>query len=226
MAEIFKIASAIILSLGGSGIVLFGLSSWLGKVWANRILEKEKHQYDIEIENYKAKLETELSKINILYERASYISKAQYDNEIRIYINIWNDMHNCIMNTLSLYKIMEDVPLDEKVKQDFNFKKYSTFVSSYNSFLDTIEKNAPFYKEYLYNDFILIRNKCHELGNIFKKYEIDIPYNMSFTLARDIQMDDETHDKVYDKIPKEINDMKGKLCKDIREYLLSLQIVS
>jgi len=35
---VYDVAFAIIISLGGGGIIVFALSSWLGKVWANRIL--------------------------------------------------------------------------------------------------------------------------------------------------------------------------------------------
>ena len=39
--DVFQIASAVLLSLGTGGAIVVGLSSWLGKVWASRILEKD-----------------------------------------------------------------------------------------------------------------------------------------------------------------------------------------
>ncbi|HEY8100913.1 MAG TPA: hypothetical protein VIF82_09165 [Burkholderiaceae bacterium] len=45
--KIFELASAILISIGSAGILLFGLSSWLGKVWASRILEKERNELSI-----------------------------------------------------------------------------------------------------------------------------------------------------------------------------------
>ena len=42
--DTFKIVTAMLTSVGGAGVIIFGLSSWLGKVWANRILEKEKSE--------------------------------------------------------------------------------------------------------------------------------------------------------------------------------------
>lgn len=41
---IFSVASAILASLGGGAIVAFAFSSWLGKVWASRIVEADKSQ--------------------------------------------------------------------------------------------------------------------------------------------------------------------------------------
>ena len=56
LSEIFSIAGAALLSVGGAGAVLLALSSWLGKVWASRILEREKAELSKSIEATKAEL--------------------------------------------------------------------------------------------------------------------------------------------------------------------------
>jgi hypothetical protein len=56
ISEIFSVAGAALLSLGGAGAVLLALSSWLGKVWASRILEREKAELSKSIEATKAEL--------------------------------------------------------------------------------------------------------------------------------------------------------------------------
>jgi len=45
ITEIFKITGAILSSIIGSTVIIIGLSSWLGKVWANRVLEQDKLKY-------------------------------------------------------------------------------------------------------------------------------------------------------------------------------------
>jgi hypothetical protein len=57
--DIFKVAGAIVLSIGGAGVVLFALSGFLAKVWANRILEGDRARYSAEMEHLKAKLESQ-----------------------------------------------------------------------------------------------------------------------------------------------------------------------
>jgi hypothetical protein len=52
----FYEAVAILASVGGAGVVLFGLSSWLGKVWASRIMEREKAELIKSIDTTKADL--------------------------------------------------------------------------------------------------------------------------------------------------------------------------
>jgi hypothetical protein len=56
-ATIWSTAGAVIFSLGGGGILVFALSSWLGKVWANRIADAERARFSKELESYKTDLQ-------------------------------------------------------------------------------------------------------------------------------------------------------------------------
>src|SRR5271165_1181312 len=56
ISEILSVASAVLVSIGGAGAVLIMLSSWLGKVWASRILEREKTELSKSIEATRAEL--------------------------------------------------------------------------------------------------------------------------------------------------------------------------
>ena len=47
MKEIFEVAGAVILSIGGA--IVMAMSSWLGKLWSNCILEDEKKKHQKEI---------------------------------------------------------------------------------------------------------------------------------------------------------------------------------
>ena len=42
---VFQLAGAIIASIGGAAAVLWGLSSFLAKVWVNRLLERDRLRY-------------------------------------------------------------------------------------------------------------------------------------------------------------------------------------
>lgn len=55
--EPFEIAQAVLLSLGGGGAIVFGLSSFLGKVWAQKILQSEKTEHDKEIAKFRNELD-------------------------------------------------------------------------------------------------------------------------------------------------------------------------
>ena len=47
ITEIAQAGGVILVSLGGAGAILMGLSSWLGKVWASKILAEDKNKYQV-----------------------------------------------------------------------------------------------------------------------------------------------------------------------------------
>lgn len=55
--DILKLIGAAIFSLGGGGVLVFALSSWLGKVWAGRILANETHKLTLQLEAAKRDLD-------------------------------------------------------------------------------------------------------------------------------------------------------------------------
>jgi len=54
--EIWQTVAAIITATGGAGFIILCLSNWLGKVWANRIMDAEKAKYQNELETLRASL--------------------------------------------------------------------------------------------------------------------------------------------------------------------------
>jgi len=57
--DLAEIVASVLVSLGGGGAIVLGLSNWLGKIWADRLMEKEKVRYQKELENFKAQLNRE-----------------------------------------------------------------------------------------------------------------------------------------------------------------------
>ena len=42
ISEVFGIAAAVITALGGGSVIVLALSSWIGKVWANRLMAQDR----------------------------------------------------------------------------------------------------------------------------------------------------------------------------------------
>jgi hypothetical protein len=57
LENIAKVVFCLLSSVSVGGATIFGLSSWLGKVWANRLMEQEKAKYALELEDLKADLQ-------------------------------------------------------------------------------------------------------------------------------------------------------------------------
>lgn len=225
MNQIFEVAGSILVSLGGGSVIVLGLSSWLGKVWANRILENEKKAHQLEIENYKSQLAISLEQIKSLNDKALYISKVQYDKEFQIYQDIWEKLHDCIVETLDLCSKVQSSPVDNDEKEKWIQDKYSKFVVKYNEYSRTIDRYAPFYREDFYQSFVSIRNSCATVGRDFKTYILDAEYGMAYFQQTHKLMPDHEFEEVYNKISQELEVNKNKLKNQIHEYLKSLQVL-
>lgn len=72
------IVLTVVSSVGRGGMVVFGLSSWLGKVWANRILESDRRRYSEEIDRLRHELEKTL-----------HVHRIQFETEFASLSEIW-----------------------------------------------------------------------------------------------------------------------------------------
>lgn len=65
----FEIASAVLLSVGGGGIIVIAFSSWLGKVWASRLMSAQTAKHNQDIEELRATLQTQGDKNSQNYKQ-------------------------------------------------------------------------------------------------------------------------------------------------------------
>jgi len=224
---IFDVAGAIIVSVGGSGLIIVGLSSWLGKIWANRILQDEKSKHDNELEKYKSQLVTEIEKIKMINNNATYVSQKHFEKEQEILMLIWERTINVIWSTASLYpNYIENVPTDAKELEEFELKKYKKFQESYNEFSSALSNYKPFYFEELFNDLVELRIRCKKQGDIFKRFKFDVKYSETFRAIRDAQPTVEQDKFVYDENPKFFSEIEDRASSMIREYLNKLKTIN
>jgi hypothetical protein len=63
LENVYQIAFIILSSVGGAAVIIAALSSWLGKVWANRILESDKAKYTQELDKIRHQFQIELDQL-------------------------------------------------------------------------------------------------------------------------------------------------------------------
>lgn len=112
--DAFKFVTAVVTSLGGGVAIVFLFSSWLGKVWAARILEKEKH----DLENLKKEHEIKFSKLHL--ERAEAIKEIA--QKLR-------ELDDSLHSFLKDFQPVNEPNLEEKIKA--SIKIHNEFVTSY-----------------------------------------------------------------------------------------------
>jgi hypothetical protein len=113
--NIFKVTLAILVSLGGGGLIILALSNWLGKIWANRIMVKDRAEYAQELERLRAQLlrENEKELSNIRNELDIYKEKHLKGHIVKIETyRLGADILAEILGDLDVMNITGNLPLD------------------------------------------------------------------------------------------------------------------
>lgn len=79
MKELFELASVILLSLGGGGIIVFAFSSWLGKVWANRLMAAETAKHSRDLERLREELSRGLESHKVKLRKSELVFEKEFE---------------------------------------------------------------------------------------------------------------------------------------------------
>ncbi|WP_294892783.1 MULTISPECIES: hypothetical protein [unclassified Sulfuricurvum] len=208
--EIFKISGAILASVGGAAAIFFGLSSWLGKVWAERILGKEKAILATQLESYKHEhakvLEEEKYKYSMILkdyevqiESLKNILLRYSERQFDIYGELWVSLCN-------LKKAMDELWVEVSTK------KVREFSSQLNEAKFYLEKSSLFVDdEHL--------NKIHQALYQLDEFAHGKGELMQFIGQRDTSTNNERRNIIdNNRHRKEIYD---QMLKELRAYFKS-----
>ncbi|KAA0141021.1 hypothetical protein FYZ48_07040 [Gimesia chilikensis] len=79
ITEILSISAAVLSSLGGGAAIIFGFSNWLGKIWASRLMEREKAKYVRELESLRNQFTQEIESYKNKLKKSEFIFERQFD---------------------------------------------------------------------------------------------------------------------------------------------------
>lgn len=207
--EIFKMAGAILAALGGGTVVVTAAIKWCSNLLVQRFLANLECKHEKEIEQYKAKLQDVSAEFNAMIEQSMQVASKQYDMEIEIYQNIWKTFYELSICKEYVYHF-ENTTL---ANRDNYLKMLETYAKDFKMKLENFQKqinsSAPFYQMEAYELLCDIEEQYKELLNILES---------SIGL-----MSEENKINVESKILPQIEELKEKLIKTIRDYLFSLK---
>ena len=90
--ETIEIGLTIIASLGGGGLIVFALSSWFGKIWADKMLSKYKAKLNREFEDIKSRRVSEIEKYKSELEQARSDYQMYSSRKFEIIEETWSAM--------------------------------------------------------------------------------------------------------------------------------------
>lgn len=152
MDNFFEIVGIIVTSAGGAGVIIVGLSSWLGKIWANKFYEKERRKQDEYLKEIQNKFDIKLAEINTQLEK----SKVQFELLNKERIEVIKCLYAKLVDMqdfLGIYfRGINSCNIDIKKKS----VEYLNVVKSVSDFMEYNNHNRIFFSE----------NICHDIKEI------------------------------------------------------------
>lgn len=207
--EVFKIISAAILSAGGAGAIIWGISKGLATKLADTISEKiraeNQHKLDKMLEQYKVRL-----------DNAAHISQAYYDIETSTYQELCSAFYVMISAVHWLFPAgLDRAPAVGELEKICN-ERYIEAQKTYNEAVSILGAKAPF----------IDKEMCESFKNIAKlaarqiyDYAILNPSSMqSQTNPYKIQNEQKAFERTY-----QIDESWEKLLDKLRDYIAQIR---
>jgi hypothetical protein len=129
-AEVFQVAATVLVALGGGGAIIAGMSSWLGKLWADRLLERERVTNEGVLEAYKRELE-------LSFNARNRVSEAEFE----IYRQLWTEVTQVSFWGLGIRSGLTKSSLSEEE----HVTRYREFQQALRQFEVSYQSHRPFY---------------------------------------------------------------------------------
>jgi len=144
--ESIDLATAILTSLGGGSLIVLSISSWLGKVWAERVLAGEKHKFTSELEQIRAELQQARDRLGAELEKTVHVHRAQFGVEFRALRIVWTRLvrlRSCLGALYQRFQIVSENE-DETVRRKRRIGEYCDALARY---FWAVHNFSPFYSK-------------------------------------------------------------------------------
>ena len=78
LETIFQSIEVIIGALGGGAVVVFALSGWLGKLWAERLMRDSINEQEKNLENIRNKYQSDLEKLRVRLKKSEFLFEKEF----------------------------------------------------------------------------------------------------------------------------------------------------
>jgi hypothetical protein len=151
--EILKIAASIIVSLGGSALLLGSFSHWLGGIWAKRMLQNERSKHEESLQRLKAKNEAALEDLKAQIDTLKQKELSRHFDKLSIFKDIVHIISE-ILRELEAVATSKQETISKEVEHSFALNRnkaygYISLVSS-QEVMDCYNEMIGFFIPLLY----------------------------------------------------------------------------
>jgi len=163
--EILKWIGALIVSIGGTSVIIIALSKWFGNILANKLLEKDKAKYQKDIEGIKSKYQMILENKKVELENIKVSMLRYSENQFSLYNELWHSLVDLkgkgddLWNHANLQNLKSFSTQLSKTKTSIEKSRLLIEEDHYNSLKEVIYKFSDFQIGKL--SLINVRNKSN-----------------------------------------------------------------
>jgi hypothetical protein len=117
--DALEVGAAVVASLGGGGVIVLSLSGYLGKLWAERALEREKNIYAELLLATKSELDKAASRYQVELDKLGLVHRLRLTEEFTRLGSLWKQMailQNAFNGAVGRGLRMMPADLDERQK--------------------------------------------------------------------------------------------------------------
>lgn len=157
---------AIIVSVGGTSAIVLGLSKWFGDRLANKLLEKDRHKYQRELESVKTDNQKDLEELKNKYQQTLEAKKLELEKHKAMFLRyrehqftLYNDLWKSLCDLKNIAEELWEVAEPSKLKEFSKQLRTTKF---------TVEKSALLIEDGHYTNLIEILNQFgqFEIGKL------------------------------------------------------------
>lgn len=133
--EVLEVAAVVVVALGGGGAIVASISSWLGKLWAERLLQRERTSNERLLESHKRELE-------LSFNARNRVSEAEFE----IYRQLWSEVTQLTRMGMGIRSGLEQ----SKLSEEEHVQRYREFQKVLGQFETSYQSHRPFYAPAVY----------------------------------------------------------------------------
>ena len=152
--DVLKIVTGVLLSIGGGGTIVLLFSGWLGKVWANRLMEEDRAKHAKAIEELRSRLEAMNRRIQSELDKTMHVHQVQFQTEFKALSEIWGKVMELRSQRIELTSCLEvlrqkDAPTaDREHMFTTRFEDFSRVLADLKR---AVYEASPFYPKEIYD---------------------------------------------------------------------------
>lgn len=136
--DIWQVAVAVIASFGGAGAIVVGLSTFLGKVWADRALEEQKQEYTRLNLEFSQQLDSASRRLQIELDALGHLHKLRTQTEFEKVRELWKRIALLRQSFWNLPKAgLAFVSPDKKKQSEFHKEMSQQFIKRFGEAEDS-----------------------------------------------------------------------------------------